>query len=101
MVTAIGILTSIQSATVVQYILNNEALGPIMVLLGNLLPYLLISGVFTFLYMFMPNTKVNFSSALVGGVAGGVMWATIGAIFTTSRIPSQRASRAAPIEFNA
>ena len=83
MVTAIGILTSIQSATVVQYILNNEALGPIMVLLGNLLPYLLISGVFTFLYMFMPNTKVNFSSALVGGVAGGVMWATIGAIFTT------------------
>ena len=83
MVTAIGILTSIQSGAVVQYILNNEALGPIVVLAGKLVPYLLISGVFTFLYIFMPNTKVNFTSALVGGIAGGFMWATVGAIFTT------------------
>ncbi len=83
MVTAIGILTSIQSATVIQYILNNEALGPVIVLAGKFVPYLLISGVFTFLYLFMPNTKVNFKSALVGGVAGGFMWATVGAIFTT------------------
>ena len=83
MVTAIGILTSIQSATVIQYILNNEALGPVVVLAGKLVPYLLISGVFTFLYLFMPNTKVNFTSALVGGVAGGFMWATVSAIFTT------------------
>jgi membrane protein len=83
MVTAIGILTSIQSGAVVQYILNNEALRPIVVLTGKLVPYLLISGVFTFLYMFMPNTKVNFTSALVGGIAGGFMWATVGAIFTT------------------
>jgi membrane protein len=83
MVTAIGILTSIQSATVVQYILNNEALGPVIVLTGKLVPYILISGVFTFLYLFMPNTKVDFTSALIGGVAGGFMWATVGAIFTT------------------
>ena len=83
MVTAIGLLTSIQSATVVQFILNNEALGPLFVFAGKLVPYLLISGVFTFLYMFMPNTRVQFTSALVGGVAGGFMWATVGAIFTT------------------
>jgi len=83
MFTALGILTSIQSATVVQYILNNDALGPIFVLAGKLVPYVMISGVFTFLYMFMPNTKVKFTSALVGGVAGGFMWATVGAIFTS------------------
>lgn len=83
MVTALGLLTSIQSATVVQFLLNNKALGPVFVLAGKLVPYLLISGVFTFLYMFMPNTKVKFSSALVGGIAGGVMWATVGAIFAT------------------
>ena len=82
MVTAIGMLTSIQSNNVVQWILNNEALGPVFVLVGKLMPYLLISGVFTFLYYFMPNTKVHLKSALVGGVAGGFMWATIGAIFT-------------------
>jgi len=83
MVTAIGMITSIQSNTVVQYLLNNDALGPIFVVGGKFVPYLLISGVFTFLYMFMPNTKVNFKSALVGGVVGGFMWATMGAIFTT------------------
>jgi membrane protein len=50
---------------------------------GKFVPYLLISGVFTFLYMFMPNTRVNFKSALLGGVVGGFMWAAMGAIFTT------------------
>ena len=83
MVTAIGMITSIQSNTVVQYLLNNQALGPIFVIGGKFVPYLLISGVFTFMYMFMPNTKVNFKSAVVGGLVGGIMWATMGAIFTT------------------
>ena len=46
------------------------------------MPYLLISGVFTFLYVFMPNTKVQLKSAIVGGIAGGFIWATVGAIFT-------------------
>ena len=83
MVTAIGMLTSIQSNTVVLWIISNEALGPVFLLIGKLVPYVLISGVFTFLYIFMPNTKVNFKSALVGGVAGGFMWATVGAVFTS------------------
>ena len=83
MVTAIGMITSIQNNAVMQYLLNNAALGPVFVLAGKFVPYLLISGVFTFLYVYMPNTKVRLKSALVGGVAGGFMWATMAAIFTT------------------
>jgi membrane protein len=83
MVTAIGMLTSIQSTTVIQWIITNKALGPVFVVVGKLAPYFLISGVFTFLYVFLPNTRVNFKSALVGGVASGIMWATVGAIFTS------------------
>jgi len=90
MVTAISMITSIQSITVVQYLINNERLGPVFVLIGKFVPYLLISGVFTFLYMFMPNTKVNLKSALVGGIAGGFMWATMGAIFATFILYSTR-----------
>ena len=90
MVTAIGMITTIQSNTVVQYLLNNEQLGPIVVLGGKMVPYLLISGVFTFLYMFMPNTHVKLKSALVGGIAGGFMWATMSAIFTTFILYSTR-----------
>jgi membrane protein len=51
--------------------------------MGKTMPYLLVIGVFTFLYMFVPNTSVRFKSALVGGVAGGVMWASMSAIFAT------------------
>ncbi|MCG8459269.1 MAG: YihY/virulence factor BrkB family protein, partial [Holophagales bacterium] len=70
--------------------LNNPQLGQVFVLAGKLVPYLLISGVFTFLYVFMPNTRVSLKSALVGGVCGGVMWATIGAVFTTFILYSAR-----------
>jgi membrane protein len=90
MVTAIGMITSIQSITVVQFLVDNEQLGPAFVLIGKFVPYLLISGIFTFLYMFMPNTNVNLKSALVGGIAGGFMWATMGAVFTTFILYSTR-----------
>lgn len=81
MVTAIGMLASIQNNDVVKWII--EALGPVYVQLSKMVPYVLISGVFTFLYMFMPNTRVNFRSALVGGIAGGCMWATVSVVFAT------------------
>ena len=90
MVVAIGMITSIQSTFVVQYLLNNPQLGPVFVFAGKFVPYLLISAVFTFLYIFMPNTRVNFKSALIGGVCGGVMWATLGVVFATFILTSAR-----------
>ena len=83
MVIALGMLTSIRSNAVVQMILTNESLGRIFVVGSQLTPYLLITGVFTFLYMYMPNTKVKFKAALVGGLAGGFLWASAGAFFAT------------------
>ena len=83
MVTALGMITSIRSNAVVQMILTNESLGRIFVVASQLTPYLLITGVFTFLYMYMPNTKVKFKAALVGGLAGGFLWASAGAFFAT------------------
>jgi membrane protein len=37
--------------------------------------------VFSFLYYYMPNTNVRALPALVGGLSGGFMWATVGMIF--------------------
>jgi membrane protein len=39
------------------------------------IPYVLIWLLFTFLYMFMPNTKVKFRSALIGGIVAGSIFA--------------------------
>lgn len=82
-VIALGMIASIRNATAVQIMLDNEALGPVFVAAGSIVPYLLVAAVFTFLYIFIPNTKVTFKSALVGGFVGGCMWAGIGVIFTT------------------
>ncbi len=59
-----------------------EPFGAIVRGLGILGPYLFVTGVFTFLYAFVPNTRVRFRSALVGGLAAGVLWAASGAVFT-------------------
>ena len=87
-VMALGMLTSLQNEAVVQWLLRNQVVGPLFVQIGKLTPYAMVVGVFTFLYIFMPNTNVRFLSALVGGAAGGVMWATLSAIFTAFIVSS-------------
>lgn len=44
-------------------------------------PYVFVTGVFTFLYVFVPNTRVRALPALAGGLAAGVLWAASGAVF--------------------
>ncbi len=83
MVIAGSMIASISSNEIVEYLRTTTGIGQLLVLFGKFVPYVLISCVFTFLYMFMPNTRVNLKSALVGGIVGGFMWATMGAIFTT------------------
>ena len=80
-VVALGMIASLRSNTLVQFFLTNEALGPVFVATSKLTPYLLVTGVFTFLYMYMPNTKVRFKAAIIGGLAGGFIWASLSAIF--------------------
>ncbi|MCK5325569.1 MAG: YihY/virulence factor BrkB family protein, partial [Woeseiaceae bacterium] len=82
-VIALGMITGLQNQELVQYLLRNEIVGPVFVATGKLTPYLLVSGVFAFLYWYMPNTRVRVSSALIGGLAGGFIWASMVIIFTT------------------
>jgi membrane protein len=62
---------------------ESTALAPVFTVTDSLMPYLITTGIFTFLYKFMPNTRVNLRSALVGGVAGGFLWVTTSKIFAT------------------
>ena len=50
-----------------QALAQYEPFGTMLVAFGRLTPYVLVTGVFTFLYAFMPNTKVQFRAALIGG----------------------------------
>ncbi len=49
-------------------------IGPLLSFLVSLIPYILMWMVFTLLYIIMPNTKVEFKSALIGGIIAGTMF---------------------------
>ncbi len=51
-----------------------DYIGPILSALVTVVPYILIWLVFTLLFIVMPNTKVNFSSAFIGGIISGTMF---------------------------
>jgi membrane protein len=48
--------------------------SPLIFALLKLLPYCVLWGVFTFIYIFMPNTKVSFTSGLLGGIVAGTLY---------------------------
>lgn len=81
LVSVLGLTGALSSNTVVNDILSFGPLGFVLSWVGRLLPYLLICGVFTFLYMFMPNTRVRIRAALVGGLFAGIAWQTASFIF--------------------
>jgi membrane protein len=56
----------------------------------QLSPYFVVAAIFTFVYMFVPNTKVKWKPALIGGVTAGVLWAAVGKIFTAFVVFSTR-----------
>jgi len=75
---AIGLTGTLSSHTVVQYLMQFKVVGTMFELVGRMVPYALIALAFTFLYVLVPNTKVKFGSALIGGVVGGILWQSAG-----------------------
>jgi len=55
-----------------------------------LAPYAMVTAFFTGMYMFVPNTRVQWRAALTGAVAGGVLWAAVGKMFTAFVVYSTR-----------
>lgn len=49
-------------------------LGELISFLFRFLPFVILSLAFALFYQLMPNTKVQWSAALVGGVVGGSLW---------------------------
>jgi membrane protein len=82
-VAAFGLLAAFANMRVIQAISEYEPFGTLLLTLGHLTPYLLVTGVFTFMYAFIPNTKVRLGAALIGGLSAGVAWAASGALFAS------------------
>ena len=61
-------------------------IGPMMALLLELSPYVILSTAFTALYLFMPNTKVKLRSAIIPGVIAGVSVQLFQLVYINSQI---------------
>ena len=71
---AISITTTLQSQTIIKWLVETSYLGDAFLFFFRLVPYLIIWLALVFLYIFIPNTRVRFKSALVGGVLAGTVW---------------------------
>lgn len=78
---ALGLMASLSSHEIVKAIISLEPFGTLYYLLVRLLPNLLMIAAFTFLYLFIPNTRVRLKAALAGGIAAGLGWRLVGWLF--------------------
>jgi membrane protein len=88
--TALGITASITSYSLIQNLMQIHAIGDIIESFSRIVPYMLVIVAFTFVYMLIPNTKVYFKSALVGGLVAGVLWESAGWIFASFVVNSTK-----------
>ncbi len=74
LVLAISMTSTLRSQQLVQTLLDQQYIGEALLSLFKVLPFMIMWLVFAGLYLFMPNVKVNFRAALIGGVFGGTLW---------------------------
>jgi membrane protein len=89
---ALGLTASVRSSAIVTTLASIEPFGTAIVLLTKAAPYVLIVGAFTFLYGFVPNTRVGLKAATIGGVFAGITWESASAAFATFVSGSQQYS---------
>lgn len=77
---------SIFIATVANNMPNFLMLGSAVRTLIDLLPYVLMSGMFIALYVFMPNTRVRVSNAVVPGILAGIAMQGLQFVYIHSQI---------------
>ena len=87
---AMGITATAASMRVVRSVLEVQAIGWLALQVGHLLPYVLVIGAFTFVYTFIPNTRVRLGPALAGGLVGGILWQSAGWAFALFAASSTR-----------
>jgi membrane protein len=68
-------LTSfVKSHAVTQELLSIDFFGRLYVYILKLAPFFIMWLAFSFIYLFMPHTRVNPISASAGGIIGGTLW---------------------------
>lgn len=79
---ALGLLASAERSPFALWVKGITPLAWTLSAVGKILPYVIVTIIFTFMYVFIPNTKVQIRAALIGGITSGIVWALVGKVFT-------------------
>lgn len=79
---ALGLTAAVTGTSIVERAARYEPITTLIGVAASLVPYVLVVGAFTFINVFMPNTRVRLLSAFVGALIAGVLWASAGFVFT-------------------
>jgi membrane protein len=74
MAVAVSITTNILSHPYISPLLNRYLPGALMATTSGLFSLIVFWLAFVFIYLVMPNTRVNFVSAVIGGLVGAFLW---------------------------
>ncbi len=95
----IGPLLVVVAASLSQWAFNNSPvhlivrlpwLSSINSVLLKSVPFFVVSILFTVVFRLAPNTRVRWWPACVGGLAAGILWMMVGAVFTNFVLLSAR-----------
>ena len=76
LVTSVSVTVTIEKTAIMQYLLTMQGGGVMWAMLLKAVPFVTLALAFTFMYAYIPNTKVRISSAAVGGFVAAFMWSS-------------------------
>jgi len=85
---SMGITATLMSTDIVASITAIEPFGTVMGWASALLPFALVVGAFTFIYVFMPNTDIHPVSAFTGSLVASALWHLAGWVFASFVVSS-------------
>ncbi len=71
---ATALTTYLQGQSLLANASETLGLNSLLSVYGRVAPFVAVWIGFTFVYMFMPNTRVRLRSAVLGGLVGGALW---------------------------
>ena len=79
----ISLTSSTMHSALVRRLMDIEPVESFVIIVSEVMPFFLVIAAFCFVYIFVPNTRVRFRSALVGAAVGGMTWQLTGKVFAS------------------
>jgi len=78
---SIGMTASMRNTGIIEKITGIDVMNEAASHVAFLVPYIILTLAFAFIYAFIPNTKVRLGPALVAGAVSAALWKILGMVF--------------------